>query len=163
MSVVVVPMTDADVAAAVAIDRASFPAGDVERAGDAGREERLREELVRPWSRTRIARGSGGEVLGYVLFWHVADEIHLLNVAVHPEHRRRRIGRALVEAVGAYAEAERAAKILLEVRTSNAAAIALYEGLGFTRFNVRLRYYPDGEDAIEMMLAPGETPLFPLR
>jgi [ribosomal protein S18]-alanine N-acetyltransferase len=42
-------------------------------------------------------------------------------------------------------------KILLEVRASNAAAIALYEALGFERFNVRKRYYDDGEDGVEMV------------
>ena len=51
-----------------------------------------------------------------------------------------------------------ALEILLEVRASNVAALALYDRLGFTRFNVRERYYSDGEDGIEMVLALGGEP-----
>ena len=43
--------------------------------------------------------------------------------------------------------------VLLEVRRSNAAAIALYRALGFFAMGVRARYYPDDEDAVEMVLA----------
>jgi ribosomal-protein-alanine N-acetyltransferase len=52
----------------------------------------------------------------------------------------------------AYARANAVVRILLEVRASNTAALSLYDSLGFTRFNVRPRYYSDGEDAIEMQL-----------
>ncbi|HVH45565.1 MAG TPA: ribosomal protein S18-alanine N-acetyltransferase, partial [Labilithrix sp.] len=88
----------------------------------------------------------------YILFWHVADEIHLLNVAVDPDARRGGIGRALVEDLLGYARSKKAAKVLLEVRASNEAAIRLYEHLGFKKFNVRVRYYADDEDGIEMAL-----------
>ncbi len=149
-------MTEADVEAALAIDLASFRPSDIGAERDdprSVREKQLREELVRTWARLRVARGPGRAVLGYVLFWHVADEIHLLNVAVDPAWRRRGIGRALVEDVIAYARANDASKILLEVRASNDAALHLYERLGFERFNVRRKYYSDGEDGVEMVLA----------
>ncbi len=144
--VVVDPMTEADLEAALAIDVAAFnePRG--------VREKQLREELVRPWARLRVARGDRGVVLGYLLFWHVADEAHVINVAVAPSERRKGIGRALVDHLVAYARANAIVKVLLEVRASNVAAIRLYEQAGFTRFNVRERYYSDGEDAVEMML-----------
>lgn len=148
-------MTERDLDAAVEIDLASFHPSDIggERADPrAAREKSLREELARTWARVRVARDAAGEVVGYVLFWHVVDEIHLLNVAVAPMARRSGIGRTLVEAVIAYARAHAAAKILLEVRASNVAALALYTRLGFARFNVRERYYSDGEDGIEMVL-----------
>ncbi len=153
-------MTEADLEGALVIDLASFHPSDIggERADPrAVREKSLREELARSWARLRVARDPSGAVVGYVLFWHVVDEIHLLNVAVAPESRRGGIGRTLVEAVIAYARAHAAAKILLEVRASNAAALALYERLGFTRFNVRERYYSDGEDGIEMVLELGTS------
>ena len=51
-----------------------------------------------------------------------------------------------------YAREHAVVRILLEVRASNAPAIAMYEGLGFSRFNVRERYYADGEDGVEMEL-----------
>jgi ribosomal-protein-alanine N-acetyltransferase len=150
------PMTERDVDAALAIDLASFRPSDIgaEREDPRSvREKQLREELARAWARLRVARGPDGAVLGYVLFWHVVDEIHLLNVAVAPSSRRQGIGRALVEDVLAYARAHDASKVLLEVRASNEAALRLYERLGFERFNVRQRYYSDGEDGVEMVLA----------
>jgi ribosomal-protein-alanine N-acetyltransferase len=149
------PMTDADVDAALAIDQVSFPETDRSARGPGDplemREKQLREELARSWARLRVARAPTGEVIGYVLFWHVVDEIHLLNVAVAPPSRRCGVGRALVTEVLSYARSIGARRILLEVRASNRAAIALYEGLGFVRFNVRRRYYSDGEDGVEMM------------
>lgn len=153
-------MTVADLEAALAIDLSAFRPSEI-GAGAADpralREQQLRDELGRAWSRVRVARGERGAVLGYVLFWHVADEIHLLNVAVAASERRRGIGRALVEDMLGYARGRAARLVLLEVRASNAAAIALYEALGFERFNVRARYYADGEDAVEMKLELGAT------
>lgn len=153
-------MNEADLAVALRIDLSAFgPSGahaglagrdeaDVERA----REQQLREELARPWARLRVARGEAGTPIGYTLFWHVVDELHLLNVAVAPEFRRRGIGRALMDDLLEYASRYAVARVLLEVRASNVAAIALYESLGFETFNVRARYYSDGEDALEMVL-----------
>jgi len=139
-------MTEADLDEVVAIDVAAFSEPKEVR------EKSLREELARPWGRLRVARGEGGRVLGYLLFWHVTDELHVINVAVAPAERRKGIGRALVGELLSYARANAVAKILLEVRASNAAAIALYESAGFTRFNVRPRYYGNDEDAVEMVL-----------
>ncbi len=98
------------------------------------------------------ARDESGALVGYTLFWHVVDEVHLLNVAVAVSARRQGLGRALMLDLVAYARAHGIVRILLEVRASNAPALALYESMGFTRFNVRPRYYSDGEDAIELQL-----------
>jgi ribosomal-protein-alanine N-acetyltransferase len=140
-----------DLEGAARIDAVAFgPAAPDHGAGD--RVAQLREELVRPWARLRAVR-LAGQVAGYTLFWHVADEVHLLNVAVAPEHRRRGHGRALMGDLVGYARANGAAKVFLEVRVSNVPAIALYEAFGFERLSVRRRYYDDGEDALDMMLA----------
>jgi ribosomal-protein-alanine acetyltransferase len=144
-----------DLEAAIEIDLASFVPSELGVGREdprVVRERSLREELVRPWAKLRAARDENGALLGYALFWHVVDEVQLLNVAVAIPARRRGIGRALVADLVAYARAHGAARILLEVRAGNHGAIALYEQLGFTRFNVRERYYADDEDAIEMML-----------
>ena len=134
------PLAEGDIAAIVLLDH------------DA-REANLREELTRTWGRVRVLREhADSPILGYVQFWHVTDEIHLLNVAVASEQRRRGLGRLLVNEVIAYARQHSAGRVLLEVRVSNSAAIALYQALGFEEFNRRKRYYDDGEDAIEMML-----------
>lgn len=90
-----------------------------------------------------------GRLVAYVAVYHLAGELEILNVAVHPDQRRRGLGRrllAILLQVGAKMGIHRA---VLEVRTGNAAAIGLYEGLGFTRAGVRPHYYGDtGEDAI---------------
>jgi ribosomal-protein-alanine N-acetyltransferase len=157
---IVEPMTEADLGEVLAIDLASFPASQHALASAAGdfrerREGQLREELARPWARLRVAREGGeggGRVVGYILFWHVVDEVHLLDVAVAPGERRKGIGRALVEHMLGYVAENAAVKVLLEVRAGNEAAIALYEKLGFAHLGVRARYYDDGEDAVEMIL-----------
>jgi ribosomal-protein-alanine N-acetyltransferase len=151
-------MRESDLDAAIAIDLVSFVSGELGAGKEdprATRERSLREELVRPWARLRCARDQEGRLVGYCLFWHVVDELHLLNVAVAPEARRRGIGLALMNDLFAYAAEHDAVRILLEVRATNAPAIAMYEKLQFTRFNVRERYYADGEDAIEMELRLG--------
>jgi ribosomal-protein-alanine N-acetyltransferase len=148
-------LVEADLPAAIDIDLASFVPSELGIGAEEPRtvrERSLREELVRPWARLRAARDESGDLLGYALFWHVVDEVQLLNVAVAIPSRRRGIGRALMNDLIGYARANAVARILLEVRAGNAAAIALYERLGFTQFNVRERYYADDEDAIEMAL-----------
>ncbi len=150
-------LTVRDLEAAVAIDLASFVPSELGAGSEEPRvvrERSLREELVRPWAHLRAARGEAGALQGYMLFWHVVDELHLLNVAVAAPLRRRGVGRALMEDLLAYARQHAVVRILLEVRASNAPAVALYGSLGFERFNVRAGYYADGEDAIEMSLAP---------
>ena len=113
------------------------------------------EELSRPWARLWAARTAPGAPLaGCLVTWHVADELHVLNIATLPSLRRRGIARALRDAGLAYASAQRIRIVLLEVRRSNRAAIKLYRGLAFTALGVRVGYYGDnGEDAIEMILA----------
>ncbi len=116
-------------------------------------EEQLRAELERPWARLWVAREAAHGVVAFVVAWHVTDEIHLLNVATRSDRRRRGIARAMLEALIAHAREVRARHVLLEVRRSNVAAIGLYRSLGFFAMGVRARYYPDDEDAVEMVLA----------
>jgi ribosomal-protein-alanine N-acetyltransferase len=113
----------------------------------------LRGELERPWSRLWVARlPPAAEVVAFVVAWHVADELHVLNVATRAEHRRQGIARTHMDEVVGYARRSRVKHVLLEVRRSNTAAIALYRGVGFFAMGVRARYYPDDEDAVEMVL-----------
>jgi ribosomal-protein-alanine N-acetyltransferase len=135
-------LTEADLDAALAIDLASFATSEIGQ-------RQLREELHRPWARLIAAREDGA-LVGYTLYWCVVDEVHLLNIAVRPDRRRHGIARALMEELFSHGRSRSARKVLLEVRASNAPAIALYERLGFTEFNVRRRYYADNEDAVEM-------------
>jgi ribosomal-protein-alanine N-acetyltransferase len=112
------------------------------------------EELERPWARVwSAAPAEGADPAAFLVAWHVADELHVLNVATTPALRRRGFARALMVEALAYAAAARVRIVLLEVRRSNGAAIKLYRGLGFTVLGVRPGYYADNdEDAIEMIL-----------
>lgn len=126
-----------------------------------------RESYPVPWSRRMIegelARPGGiclvamlgGEIVGYILVALQVDVWHVLNVTVHPLHRGRRVGEALVRAVFAVGDRTANAGYTLEVRISNQRAIRLYERLGFVSHGVRPRYYSDnGEDALIMWLLP---------
>jgi ribosomal-protein-alanine N-acetyltransferase len=77
----------------------------------------------------------------------------VLDVVTAPESRRSGVGRALMlEALGDGGQ-RGATRALLEVRRSNAPAIALYRSLGFLHDTVRRGYYQDGEDAVLMSLS----------
>jgi len=112
-----------------------------------------REELARPWARCWVARDAG-PARAFLVAWHVADELHVLNIATAPHARRRGMAAALMRTSLDYASAHRVRILLLEVRRSNLPAIQLYRGIGFSALNVRRGYYEDnGEDAIEMILS----------
>lgn len=139
-------MTEADLTAVAEIERQGFGGRST-----AMTEADLREELVRPWARTWVAEKEL-RVAGFLLAWHIVDEIHVLNVAVLTAQRRQGIARALMAQLFAYARERSVASMYLEVRLGNQPAIELYRVHGFRRFNVRRSYYSDGEDALEMRL-----------
>ncbi len=94
-------------------------------------------------------REETGEVLGYAGMEFVCGEGYLDNVAVFPKARRQGAGKALVGALLTYAKAHGGSFVTLEVRPSNAAAIALYESLGFAEAGRRRHFYRDPmEDAL---------------
>lgn len=95
------------------------------------------------------SREKGAAVLGYVVVWRVADEIHLHNIAVRRDKRRCGIASRLLSRVIREGRPEGARLVTLEVRRSNLAAQKLYERFGFTLRGVRSGYYTDtGEDAL---------------
>jgi ribosomal-protein-alanine N-acetyltransferase len=95
-------------------------------------------------------------VTGYIVFWLVADEMHILNLAVAPDSRRRGIARRLVLAGIKHAHAKGARRAFLEVRASNIAAQKLYSSLGFMGTSLRRDYYDSPiEDAVVMTLEQG--------
>ena len=92
----------------------------------------------------------------YLIFWVVLDEMHILNLAVHPAQRRRGIARRLLSEGLAQARALGAELAWLEVRPSNTPARALYESFGFKEVGRRPRYYDDTqEDALLLTLEWG--------
>lgn len=148
---VIEAMTAGDLDDVLAIEQASFD--------DPWPEQVFSAELRHCWSRCLVLRPAATEPLvGYLVFWHVVDEVHLLNIAVDPACRHRRYGRMLLDHLRAFAAGVAARFITLEVRRSNAAAIGLYESAGFKKVGVRPAYYSRGaEDAVVMLFDLGST------
>ena len=82
-----------------------------------------------------------GRVLGYVGMMCVLDEGQIINVAVHPDVRRRGVGRSLMQAAEAYAKERGIVFLSLEVRESNIAARSLYSSLGWEEQGIRKGFY----------------------
>lgn len=103
-----------------------------------------------------LADSPGRKVSGFIIFWTVEDEMHILNLAVAPEFRRQGIAKMLVLAALAHARRKGAKRAFLEVRASNIAAQKLYSSLGFTGIAIRRGYYDAPiEDAVVMTLEHG--------
>ena len=122
-----------------------------------------------PWSRQLFVKEldrhegamlvavDGDEVVGFIACAGQGDSWHILNVTVHPEHRRRGIGGLLVDGVISALDGRPYDRYTLEVRVSNDAAIRLYRQRGFVDCGVRPRYYSDNqEDALIMWREPAE-------
>jgi [ribosomal protein S18]-alanine N-acetyltransferase len=134
-------MTDADAAAVVELSRITQSRVDLEA------------ERLKAYSQVWVARlGVTAPAVAYALVWLVADELQIVDLATHPSARRQGAARALLEALIAFARGLSFQCVLLEVRASNAPALALYQQAGFTEARTRRGYYSDGEDACEMAL-----------
>lgn len=111
-------------------------------------ENSVASELTNALSLWLVAE-EDGRVAGYIGSQTVCEESDMMNVAVHPDFRRRGIGEALVKALETELRARGSHCLTLEVRASNAPAIALYEKLGFSQVGLRKNYYRDPkEDAL---------------
>lgn len=138
-------MTALDLDAVMAIEQAIYP---------------------HPWTRGNfsdsLAAGyhcwvaeSGGMMTGYSVLMIAAGEAHLLNLSIAAQWQRRGLGSELLRFIVAHARDCAVSRFFLEVRPSNAAALALYARAGFTTIGVRRGYYParsGSEDAIVMEL-----------
>jgi ribosomal-protein-alanine N-acetyltransferase len=100
-----------------------------------------------------VCRAEDGKVLGYVIWWVVFEEGHLMNIAVDPAFKRRGVATLMMDNMIARCRKDGVTRISLEVRRSNDAAILLYAKYGFNPVGLRKNYYVDeGEDAILMDL-----------
>ena len=112
--------------------------------------------MARDWAHVDVVRDvRQGFLVAFGNYWLVADEIHLLNLATHPLARRAGHASRLLAHIIEFGRQHDCRIVTLEVRRSNAGAIALYEAFGFRSAGVRRRYYQDnGEDAIVMWRTP---------
>lgn len=97
------------------------------------------------------------QIVGYGLMSIAASEAHLLNLCVHPHFQRCGYGRRILKQLLKIAKQHQTDTVFLEVRTSNQAAINLYQHMGFNQVGLRKNYYPNGnnkrEDALIFALA----------
>ena len=111
-------------------------------------EKSIASELDNPWALWLVAL-ERDEVVGYIGSQTAVDETDVMNVAVHPDHRRKGIAEALIEMLIKQLQEQGSHALMLEVRASNAPAIALYEKMGFRQVGLRKNYYRNPkEDAL---------------
>lgn len=135
-----IPMNPSHVAQVAALERVCFT--------DPWSEASVAGELANELSLWLVAV-EGETVLGYVGSQTVLDSTDILNVAVSPDHRGCGIGRALLTELEQRLRQQGVTEVLLEVRPSNAPAIALYTSLGFVQVGRRPNYYLNPrEDAL---------------
>ncbi len=92
-------------------------------------------------------------IVGYIIFWHVREDVQINNIAFHPDYRGRGLGEALTRHVIETVRKAGATFVTLEVRPSNTPAVSLYKKLGFEILGTRKNYYTKpGEDAYMMGL-----------
>jgi ribosomal-protein-alanine N-acetyltransferase len=94
-------------------------------------------------------------IVGFIGLWYMADEIHVINLAVHPDFRRKGIGELLLICAIELSAKLKAILITLEVRVSNLAAQALYLKYGFSERGVRRAYYLDNREDASIMTLDG--------
>lgn len=131
-----------DVSAVAEIEKLSF--------SSPWTEQMIEEEIDNDFAFMFVAQ-EDGVICGYCGVQLMVGEGYITNIAVHPEFRRKGIGRLLVQKLIDLAEEAEAEFLTLEVRESNIPAIALYTSMGFETVGVRSRYYTNPtEDALLM-------------
>ncbi|MDD6160482.1 MAG: ribosomal protein S18-alanine N-acetyltransferase [Oscillospiraceae bacterium] len=144
MNAKLTPMTAEHIPQIAALERACF--------SHPWSEDMLREELWNDSAVIIVAEGEDGTVLGYAGLQTVLDEGYINNVAVDERFRRMGVADAIISAFVRFGR-EKLAFLTLEVRASNAPAIALYAKHGFAEVGRRKNYYDDPrEDAVLMTL-----------
>jgi ribosomal-protein-alanine N-acetyltransferase len=144
MSVALRPMTAADLAEVVELEKSVF--GD-----EAWTAQMLLGELDQPDSRYYLVAAEEGRIVGYAGLLGAGDQGDVVTLAVALSHWGHGIGSALLEALMAEAARRGFTEIFLEVRTDNSRAQQLYRRYGFTDVGIRRGYYqPSGADALVM-------------
>jgi ribosomal-protein-alanine N-acetyltransferase len=143
LSVLVRELNDSDIDQVVSLEKDIFP--------DPWPRSAFEEQLRGPqWG--GIVAEQGGRLIGYACYLIVATESHLTNIAVDPQQRRKSVAKRLLSRILEIVSERQCEMLLLEVRTSNHAAITFYERFGFEMLYRRPNYYRRPvEDALVMV------------
>lgn len=139
-----------DIPQVIAIDQASFSLPWPERSF---RFELTQNEISRCWVCEAVENDIPVAIAGMMVIWLIVDEAHIATIAIHPDFRRKLLGKRLLATglLAAYREGARVS--YLEVRAGNLAAQNLYREFGYVEVGIRPRYYKDNfEDAVLMTL-----------
>lgn len=122
-----------------------------------------KDSFAIPWSRGAVEKELSnkfaiyvvavekGKVLGYGGMWHVVNEGHITNIAVHKDYRRKGIGELIIGKLAEIAEEKEMLGLTLEVRKSNTPALELYKKNGFKLEGIRPEYYEDNKEDAYIM------------
>lgn len=145
VDVVIRKMIEADLEQVVAIDQVSFSLPWPARS--------FHYELTDNFTSRNWVAEVDGRVAAMMVGWLIVDELHVATIATHPDYRGRGIGKKILIHALQAARDEGVFRAFLEVREGNAAAIKMYQNLGFVEDGRRKEYYKDkNEDAILMSL-----------
>lgn len=140
-----------DLDSVLAIEKASF----VKPLGKSG----FQKEITLPFSRLRVVTDAK-LVAGYINYWILDDEVHILNIAVSPDLRRKGLAKALFDDMVASTPLQ--STYHLELRVSNVGALRFYEKFGFKVVGRRKAYYQNNqEDAFLMSWIKSSSPIKP--
>ncbi len=138
----ILPMQEKDLPEVLEIERQSYP--------HPWTADHFQQEFDNPIAGVEVV-WAGEQLAGYLCYWLIVGELQILNIAIAPSFRRQGIAGQLLKHVFAICAEDGLDRAWLEVRTSNASAIALYQQQGFVADTVRAGYYRDGEDALLMV------------
>ncbi|MDO4301944.1 MAG: ribosomal protein S18-alanine N-acetyltransferase [Clostridia bacterium] len=121
------------------------------------------ESFAIPWSRASVEKelsnnlaiyvvaAENEKVIGYGGMWHIVNEGHITNIAVHKDYRQKGIGNAIINKLFEIAEEKEMIGLTLEVRKSNIPALELYKKNGFKLEGIRPEYYEDNKEDAYIM------------
>lgn len=111
----------------------------------------LKDEITTNKFATYIVGLVDDKIVGYAGMWHVINEGHITNIAVHPDYRRKGYATEIIHKLEEIAQLKEMIGLTLEVRVGNKEALKLYDKLGFKMEGIRKEYYSDTkEDALVM-------------
>lgn len=143
----ITPMTIADLDEVYEIEKISFSMP--------WTKQMWMDEMIKSQIANHLVARLDGKILGYAGFWLIIDEAEIVNIAVHPEYRRKGIGNLLLKELLNLAKTKEAKLVTLEVRETNESAKKLYSKSGFQLIAIRKKFYKDtNEDALVYWLNP---------